>query len=323
MKKLFIGRDKEQKLLQEYLNSSQSEFITVYGRRRVGKTFLIQQVIGDDYAFYVAGMHNVTMRIQLDNFIAALKKKDSKVRKAKTWLDAFMTLENYLESLPEGRKIVFIDEMPWMDTPKSGFITAFESFWNGWASAQPQILLVVCGSSSSWIMDNLINSPGGLYDRVDTEIQLQPFTLKETEQMLEMKGVEMSRYDIMEVYMAVGGIPYYLNQLKPGLSASEQIDHMFFARNAKLGNEYERLFNSTFANPEQIESIVRFLSGRHGGYSRDDISKKINVQGKTLTQLLRSMCVSNLIEKYQPFGCNARQLQYRLVDHFLAQASGR
>lgn len=332
---LIIGRKEEQKELRWLYEQNEAKFVAVYGRRRVGKTFLIRETFENEFAFYHTGLSPVELQgeylktAQLEAFANSLRRYGLAVnRKPSTWGQAFEMLIELIMSKPKDtRQVIFIDEMPWMDTPKSGFITAFESFWNGWASAQPEILLVVCGSSSSWIMDNLINSPGGLYDRVDTEIQLQPFTLKETEQMLEMKGVEMSRYDIMELYMAVGGIPYYLNQLKPGLSASEQIDHMFFARNAKLGNEYERLFNSTFANPELIESIVRFLSGRHGGYSRDDISKKINVQGKTLTQLLRSMCVSNFIEKYQPFGCNARQLQYRLVDHFcwfwLKQVEGK
>ncbi len=332
---LIIGRREEQKELKRLFEQDEAKFVAVYGRRRVGKTFLIRETFDNDFAFYHTGLSPVELQgenlktVQLEAFANSLRRYGLAVnRKLSTWAQAFEMLIKLIMSRPQdARQVIFIDEMPWMDTPKSGFITAFESFWNGWASAQPQIMLVVCGSSSSWIMDNLINSPGGLYDRVDTEIQLQPFTLKETEQMLEMKGVEMSRYDIMEVYMAVGGIPYYLNQLKPGLSASEQIDHLFFARNAKLGNEYERLFNSTFANPEQIESVVRFLSGRHGGYSRDDISKRINVQGKALTQLLRSMCVSNFIEKYQPFGSNARQLQYRLVDHFcwfwLKQVEGK
>lgn len=332
---LIIGRKDEQKELRWLYDQNEAKFVAVYGRRRVGKTFLIRETFENDFAFYHTGLSPVELQgenlkaAQLEAFANSLRRYGLVVgRKPSTWGQAFEMLIELIMSKPKDtRQVIFIDEMPWMDTPKSGFITAFESFWNGWASAQPQILLVACGSSSSWIMDNLINSPGGLYDRVDTEIQLQPFTLKETEQMLEMKGVEMSRYDIMEVYMAVGGIPYYLNLLKPGLSASEQIDHLFFARNAKLGNEYERLFNSTFANPEQIESVVRFLSGRHSGYSRDDISKRINVQGKPLTQLLRSMCVSNFIEKYQPFDCNARQLQYRLVDHFcwfwLKQVEGK
>ena len=158
MNKLFIGREKEQQLLKDYINSEQSEFIAVYGRRRVGKTFLIQQVIGDDYAFYAAGMNKVTMRIQLKNFMQGIRKKRPDIAQAKTWLDAFMALETYLEALPKGRKIVFIDEMPWMDTPRSNFISGLEHFWNSWASWRDDIKLIVCGSATSWIINNLIKN---------------------------------------------------------------------------------------------------------------------------------------------------------------------
>lgn len=141
MNKLFIGREKEQQLLNEYINSDQSEFIAVYGRRRVGKTFLIQHVIGNDYAFYVAGMNNVSMRMQLQNFMQGMKKSNANLPAAASWLDAFIVLEDYLESLPVGRKIVFIDEMPWMDTPRSNFISGLEHFWNSWASWRNDIKL--------------------------------------------------------------------------------------------------------------------------------------------------------------------------------------
>ena len=163
MNKLFIGREKEQQQLKEYLNSEQSEFIAVYGRRRVGKTFLIQKVIGSDYAFYVAGMNKVSMRIQLKNFMQGIRKNCPKVPLAKTWLDAFMALESYLEALPKGKKIVFIDEMPWMDTPRSNFVSGLEHFWNSWASWRDDIKLIVCGSATSWIINNLIKNRGGLH----------------------------------------------------------------------------------------------------------------------------------------------------------------
>lgn len=321
---IIIGRKKEQEELQRLYASKESKLVAVYGRRRVGKTYLVRETFNNNFAFYHTGLSPLELEgdnllhAQLEAFTNSLRRYGKNVRRQpKTWIAAFeLLIELINEKSKDERQLIFIDEMPWMDTPKSGFITAFEHFWNGWASGQHQVMLVVCGSAASWIMDNMINSSGGLYDRVDTEISLAPFTLCETEQMLELKGVELSRYDIMEVYMAVGGIPYYLNQLKPGLSASEQIDNLFFAKNAKLGNEYERLFNSTFANPDQIESVIRYLSGRHGGYSRGEISEKIKLQGKALTKLLNSMEASNFIEKYQPFGNTSRQMKYRLKDHF-------
>jgi len=330
-----IGRKKEQDELKQLYACDESKLVAVYGRRRVGKTFLIRETFENDFAFYHTGLSPLElegkslMKAQLEAFTNSLRRHGKIVKKEpKSWIAAFELLIELIASKPKDeRQVIFIDEMPWMDTPKSGFITAFENFWNGWANGQHNVMLIACGSAASWIMDNMINSSGGLYDRVDTEIALQPFTLSETEQMLEQKGIELSRYDIVELYMALGGIPYYLNQLKPGLSASEQIDHVFFAHNAKLSNEYDRLFNSTFANPEQIEAVVRFLSGRHSGYSRGEISKKIKLQGKPLTKLLKSMSVSHFIELYQPFGNTARQLQYRLVDHFcwfwLKQVEGK
>ena len=148
--------------MREYIASDQSEFVAVYGRRRVGKTFLIQQVVGEDYVFYAAGMHKVPMRIQLANFMQGIKKHNPKVKAAKSWLEAFMALESYLEGLPEGRKVVFIDEMPWMDTPRSNFISGLEHFWNSWASWRSDIKLIVCGSATSWIINNLIKNRGGL-----------------------------------------------------------------------------------------------------------------------------------------------------------------
>lgn len=321
---IIIGRKEEQRELKRLYTSNEAKLVAVYGRRRVGKTYLIRETFENDFAFYHTGLSPLELegknllKAQLEAFTNSLRRYGLAVkRQPRTWIAAFELLIQLIASKPKDeRQVIFIDEMPWLDTPKSGFITAFENFWNGWASGQHQIMLIACGSAASWIMDNMINSSGGLYDRVDTEIALLPFTLHETEQMLDAKDIELSRYDIMEIYMAIGGIPYYLNQLKPGLSASEQIDYLFFAKNAKLSSEYDRLFNSTFANPGQIESVIRFLSGRRGGYSRDDISKKINVEGKALTKLLKSMTVSHFIEKYQPFGNSARQLQYRLIDHF-------
>lgn len=302
MKKLFIGRDKEQKLLQEYLNSSQSEFITVYGRRRVGKTFLIQQVIGDDYAFYVAGMHNVTMRIQLDNFIAALKKKDSKVRKAKTWLDAFMTLENYLESLPEGRKIVFIDEMPWMDTPRSNFISGLEHFWNSWASWRDDIKLIVCGSATSWIINNLIKNRGGLHNRVTHKIPLKPFTLHECQDYFVAKGFRITQKLIAECYMVLGGVPYYLSKMDKSEGIAQNIDRLIFAEDGELHDEFLSLYNSLYKNASKHIKIVTTLASKGKGLTRMELLEKTHIpdNGK-FTTMLEELEYCGFIRSYKPF----------------------
>ena len=204
-----------------------------------------------------------------------------------------------------------------MDTPRSGFMTAFEHFWNGWGAGQDNLMLIVCGSATSWIQDNLINSCGGLYDRVNAEIQLSPFTLHETEQLLQMQDVTFSRYDILQLYMTTGGIPMYLSYVQPGFSLAQIIDRLFFNRKAKLKDEFERLFSSIFRSPEQYKTIVRMLSKRQGGYSREEISQNTGIpSGKGLSEVLRALEASDFIEYYKPFGNNKRQMQYRLIDPF-------
>lgn len=212
----------------------------MYGRRRVGKTFLIQQVIGNDYAFYVAGMNNVSLRIQLSYFMQGIRKKCPDVRPVKTRLDAFIALETYLESLPIGRKIIFIDEMPWMDTPRSNFISGLEHFWNSWASWRSDIKLIVCGSATSWIINNLIKNRGGLHNRVTHKIPLKPFTLKECQQYFMARGFRLSSKQIAECYMVLGGMPFYIKIVTAlaakgkGLTRGDIVKQTRLASNGKL-----------------------------------------------------------------------------------------
>lgn len=328
MNKLFIGREKEQKLLNEYINSDQSEFIAIYGRRRVGKTFLIQQVIRDDYAYYVAGMNNVTMRIQLDNFMAALKKKGARVRKPKTWLEAFMALESYLESLPEGKKIVFIDEMPWMDTPRSNFISGLEHFWNSWACWRDDIKLIVCGSATSWIINNLIKNYGGLHNRVTHKIPLNPFTLHECQEYFTAKGFRVSQKQIAECYMVLGGVPFYLSKMNKGEGIAQNIDRLIFSEDGELHDEFLSLYNSLYKNATKHIKIVTALATKGKGLTRQELLDKTRIpdNGKFST-MLEELEHCGFIRSYQPFcqsksmriSNNERQSQdtlFQLVDPF-------
>lgn len=260
-------------------SSKQSQLVAVYGRLRVGKTYLIRELFKDEFAFYHTGVSPVELKeqnlleVQLREFNATLIRYGANNMEPPTnWTDAFERLIALLSKLPKGKRmVVFLDELPCMDTPRSGFITAFEHVWNGWGAGQENMMLIVCGSATSWIQDNLINSFGGLYDRVNAEIQLSPFTLRETEEMLRMQGVTLSRYDVLQLYMAVGGIPMYLSYVEPGLSLAQIIDKLYFARKAKLKDEFNRLFNSIFRSPNKYIAIIRMLAKLHKGYSRDDI----------------------------------------------------
>ena len=330
MNKLFIGREKEQQQLRDYLDSGQSEFIAVYGRRRVGKTFLIQQVVGSHCAFYVAGMNNVSLRIQLANFMQGIVKKQADVSPVKTWLEAFVALENYLETLPEGRKIVFIDEMPWMDTPRSNFISGLEHFWNSWASWRDDIKLIVCGSATSWIINNLIKNRGGLHNRVTHKIPLKPFTLKECRDYFTARGFRLSTKQIAECYMVLGGVPFYLSKMDKGEGVAQNIDRMLFADDGELHDEFQSLYNSLYKNASNHIKIVTALATKDKGLTRQELVERSGFadNGK-FSLMLEELESCGFIRSYEPYmpesartnrrGLGARQSRdtlFQLVDPF-------
>jgi hypothetical protein len=265
-----IGRKKEIAELKRYYESGRAEFVAVYGRRRVGKTFLIDEVFHDDMVFHHTGLspydrrRKVTLKDQLQNFYFSLLRHGMEdIAQPKSWMEAFFLLERFLETCDNGsRQVVFIDELPWMDTARSGFLTALEAFWNGWGNMRHNLLLVVCGSATSWMLDNLISNKGGLYGRLTGEIKLSPFSLKECEEFYQSRGIRMSRYNITQAYMIMGGIPFYMNFFNPSYSLAQNIDALFFDRQAKLGDEFDRLFNSVFDHAEDCMKIVRFLGTR-------------------------------------------------------------
>lgn len=302
MNKLFIGREKEQQLLNEYISSDQSEFIAVYGRRLVGKTFLIQHVIGNDYAFYVAGMNNVSMRMQLKNFMQGIRKKKGSMPPAESWLDAFIALEDYLESLPDGRKIVFIDEMPWMDTPRSNFISGLEHFWNSWASWRDDIKLIVCGSATSWILNNLIKNRGGLHNRVTHKIPLKPFTLKECQEYFAARKFRLSTRQMAECYMVLGGVPFYLSKLTKTEGIAQNIDRLLFAEDGELHDEFSSLYNSLYKNAARHIKIVNAIATKGKGLTRQELIEKTSLSdnGK-FSQMLEELESYGFIRSYVPF----------------------
>ena len=320
-----IGRNIEKEELTRLYRSNKPEFVAVYGRRRVGKTFLIKEMFKDKMAFYHTGLSPLDttntniLQDQLKAFYNSLIRYGlESTNSPKDWYDAFILLEKLLESLDNNeRQIVFIDELPWMDTPRSGFLSALEHFWNGWGSGQDNLMLIVCGSATSWIENNLINNHGGLYGRLTYEIKLSPFTLRECEEFFKASDIRMTRYDIIQAYMAVGGIPYYLGFFSKGLSVGQNIDNLFFAKNAKLRNEFDRLFASLFSKPDNYKKIIKFLSTRHKGFTRDEIAEATSIQkGGGFSKMLAALEASDFILRYVPFGCSKREEHYKLVDSF-------
>lgn len=324
MSQIIIGRKKEKTELQHLKESNSPELVAVYGRRRVGKTFLIREFFQNHFTFYHTGVSPLEIKgkqltkRQLEEFYISLREYGLEDATCPTsWPEAFRLLRQLIEKQDgENKKVVFLDEMPWMDTPRSGFVTAFEHFWNGWASSRSDLLLIVCGSATSWMEDTLLNNKGGLYGRVTYRLKLAPFSLRECEEFLKYKKIELDRYDIVQSYMAVGGIPYYLNYFRPGLSLAQNIDRLFFEQNAPLRDEFDRLFASLFGNPDDSKAIVKLLATRRYGFSRSEISEKIDTtSGGTLSKTLTALAVSDFITPFVPLD-KKKEKFYKLTDNF-------
>ena len=315
---MIIGRKEEQQILHSAVQSENSEFVAVYGRRRVGKTYLIRETFGYKFTFQHTGLAKGNTKEQLFSFAISLRDAgydDCPI--PKSWLEAFSLLSAYLKNSTDEKKIIFLDELPWMDTARSNFISAFEHFWNGWASARKDIVLIICGSATSWIINKVINDHGGLHNRVTKQIALQPFTLKECEMFAQSKGLEMSRYQLAECYMVFGGIPYYWSLLEKGLSLAQNIDKIIFAKNGKLSNEFNQLYASLFKSPEQYIDIVTALGKKKVGMTREEIIAATDKYSNgALSKVLDELEYCGFIRKYNGFDKKSKQAIYQLIDNY-------
>ena len=314
-----IGRKHEIEQLISTYESGQSEFVAVYGRRRIGKTFLITEAFGNRFAFHHTGLREGGTKKQLEQFRLSLRQQGYyDCPRIKDWLEAFFELERFLEKSTAERKVVFLDEIPWLDTPRSGFLSALESFWNGWAVFRKDIVLVVCGSATSWIIKNIIRNKGGLYNRVRTRIKLFPFTLAECESYANSElHLGYGRREIMECYMALGGVAYYWSLLRRGLSPAQNFDALFFSPQDGLRTEYDELYRSLFRNPLRYMEVVELLGTRRTGYTRDEMIRGLGtVSGGDLTKILADLEECGFVRKYMPSGHGKNGGVYQLVDGY-------
>lgn len=308
-----IGRKKEIQNLKDYYNSGRAEFVAVFGRRRIGKTFLIRNVFGDKFCFEMTGSIDAPTRVQLSNFAYALRDHGYGESPApKNWVEAFDMLKTLLSRrLGQGRLVVFIDELPCLDTPRSGFKQTFEHFWNGWASHQPEIMLIVCGSATSWMISNLVEAHGGLHNRLTHEIHLAPFTLGETEEYLQARGFVWNRLSILQTYSIMGGVPYYLGLLQRESGVAANIDRLFFAEQGELRHEYRRLYSSLFKNSETHVRVLELLASNHRGMMRKEIADKLGISaGGLLTKVLQELVNCDFVRRY-----NTREKRIKQTDH--------
>ena len=330
---VLIGRDKELFTLKNCLESDESEFVAIYGRRRVGKTFLVKEFFGEKFAFYATGILNGDRDTQLRSWNNEISRfGGTGLPAASNWIEAFDNLNLLIEQqssaklsgarLPskeeyQGKMVIFIDEIPWMATMHSDFLAGLDYFWNRWASSRKDVLLIICGSAASWIIDKIINDKGGLHNRLTRQIFLEPLTLKECELFFESRRIPMTRYQMAEAYMIFGGIPYYLSLMEPQYSLYQNVDNIYFAQDAELHNEFENLYRSLYRNAEHYIRVIETLALKGIGLSRAEIVEGTAIaDGGTLSKILRDLSISGFIREYKAYGQKKRNSLYQLIDPF-------
>ena len=315
---MLLGRKKELEMLKAISYDEQSHFVAVYGRRRVGKTFLIRESYNYRFTFQHAGLSEGGMKEQLFAFTSSIKDTGYKVDKnPKNWLEAFELLKDLVRQSSEKKKIIFIDELSWMDTARSDLMMALENFWNGFASARRDVVLIVCASATSWMLSKVVHNKGGLYNRLTEQIHLQTFTLNECEEYVQAAGLVMNREQILQYYMIFGGVPFYWGFLKKGLSLSQNIDEILFAKDAPLQDEFKYLYASVFKNPEAYLKIIETLGTKKAGMTREEIIAAAKlVNSGDLTNKLEELESCGFIRKYYAFGMKKKNTIYQLMDNF-------
>ncbi len=314
---MIVGRKREQKLLERAYESKEAEFITIYGRRRVGKTFLIREFFSTKKCtfFHATGVQKGTLEVQLAKFADALSLaffEGTTIETPKKWSDAFGILQKHMAKT-KGKIIIFLDELPWMATRKSGLLEELDYFWNRHWAGMRNVILVACGSSASWLIQKIIYNKGGLYNRTTFQIKLLPFTLAETDQFFKSKNIKLNHEHVLKLYMTFGGIPYYLRAVEPGLSAEQNIQRLIFDENAPLTSEYDRLFESLFDNAEAYRQIISCIAQRKEGVERTEIDKLSS--GGRLTEKLQGLIDTGFIEEFMPWG-RKRGEYYKVIDEF-------
>ncbi|TAK78182.1 MAG: AAA family ATPase, partial [Gammaproteobacteria bacterium] len=322
MKAMIIGREAEQKILQKIHHSSRAEFLAIYGRRRVGKTYLIKQYFSSQpcYYFQITGVKDGSMKEQLYEFTRTMEKvfyhPGTTLKEPHSWMQGLEMLTHAIEKYSEGKKIIlFFDELPWLATKRSRLLQALDYYWNTKWVDNPKMRLIVCGSAASWIIENIISNKGGLHNRITAQLRLEPFSLNETKNFLKYRGITLSDKQILHIYMVVGGIPHYLNQIEKSLSAAQNIDKLCFNKNGILFNEFNNLIPALFDDAEVHKEFIRVIAKQRYGIERRELLKKLKMpSGGRFNQRLIELEEAGFIISFKPYGHLKRGHYYRIND---------
>lgn len=319
-KKTIIGRVEEQKTLTRLLKNTQADLLAIYGRRRVGKTFLITHHYAQNLRFYCSGQLEGSLQVQLYNFKEQLEIHfpNETLQLPRNWQEAFSLLRRCLDGLNGiDKKVLFFDELPWLDTHRSGFLSAFGYFWNVYASHRADLLVVICGSAASWMIRKVVNNKGGLHNRITQRIRLMPFSLRETEAYLQAKSIHFNRYQLLQLYMTIGGIPHYLNAVQRGLSVPQVIERSCFQKDGVLYHEFNNLYHALFNNAATHIALIRALASRPMGLTRAQLLEISGLDtGGGVTSAINELEESGFIVRLHPFGKKLKDTLFRLADEY-------
>lgn len=326
-----IGREEELATISRLYTSERSEFLALYGRRRVGKSFLIEEAMENKFTFMTVGLFikvdkddaekvESYRQQQLRHFYSSLLEYGlpEEGNPAPTnWLDAMNLLKKLLLSKRSRRKVVFIDELPWLAGPQSSeLVSELGFFWNQWARKRKDILLIVCGSATSWMIDNVIREYEGLYGRVTETIALKPFTLAECERYWEKRGFHLSRYEVALTYMVIGGVPYYMDSFRPDRTMADNINTIYFNKD-KARQEFKDVYAGLYSSSEVYINVIRQLGKRFYGMSRTELLEALDKKGGgNFSDVLENLIDSGIIRSYTLYGSPRKQTVYQLMDFF-------
>ncbi len=316
----FIGRKKELEILKKALLSNEPEMVAVIGRRRIGKTFLVRTAFSEQLDFEITGTQNASTREQLKNFAIRIRDffgEAALTTTPRTWMDAFEILMRQLDRKQKtGKIVIFFDELPWLETHKSGFLNALGFFWNSWAT-QKNIVIAISGSAAAWMIQKVVYHKGGLHNRITKRIDLQPFNLCETEAFLQARNAPFDRYQLLLLYMAMGGVPHYLKEIEAGKSAAQNIDNICFSTSGLLRDEFSKLYPALFEHSDNHIAVIRALAQKWKGMSRTEIVTTSKLpDGGGLSDVLEELVGSGFASAYYPFGKKKKDILYRLTDEY-------
>jgi AAA+ ATPase superfamily predicted ATPase len=323
-----VARDRELKIFHQVEQSRKSECLAVYGRRRIGKTYLIDETFNNHpFYFSFTGTKNSPHKKQIKKFMRKLvrlarKMKVTIPKRASDWDEALDILFQVVERAktdPTQKKIIFFDELPWLCSHKSGFLEALDYFWNDNLSKRRDSILIVCGSAAAWMIKQILNEKGGFHNRVTkSPIAMRPFTMKETKEYLHFRQItSLSDKQIVEIYMVTGGVAHYLDQLNPGESATQFINNNFFGTHGELRKEFSRLFKSLFDEYRKHVAVIRALADHPSGYTHHELLTALQLpSGGTFSEVLEELQESHFIQFNPKLGNKKKEGVYRLIDEY-------